>query len=412
MGNVEAVRAILPEGVLVDAVVKADAYGHGAVGVASWLETQGAVDGLCVATVDEGLELRRAGLRLPILVLYVVPAERAVEAAAAGLTLTVGEPRLLDETVAALAAAGVLDPERPVDVHVEIETGLGRAGVEPPNAAAIAERIAAVPGLRLGGVWSHLAAPGDRDRSGAQRDRFEQAVDAVSPGLGGRTHLGHLAATGGLLASSVPSYDRVRLGLGLYGLVPDGLQPAGKGTAAAAGLRPVMSLHARPIRVADLPAGAGVSYGPTFETSRPSRIATLPIGYGDGWPRSLSNRAEAIVRGLRVPLVGNVAMDAVMADVTDVPGLQVDLDDAFTLLGEGGGSDSRVTPPITAGELAQVRTTVTWEVVTAMARRLPRVYHAAAVPVGMRTLTEEVYPWLPVSSSGTATSATSRSTRS
>ena len=143
-----------------------------------------------------------------------------------------------------------------------------------------------------------------------------------------------------------------------------------------------MSLHARPVRVADLPAGWGISYGPTFRTARPSRIATLPLGYGDGWSRQLSNRASALVRGRRVPLVGNVAMDAVMADVTDVPGPPVDGNDEFVLLGRPG--DERIT----AEDLARERTTNSWEVVTAMARRLPRVYHAAAGPVGLRTLTE------------------------
>ena len=146
--------------------------------------------------------------------------------------------------------------------------------------------------------------------------------------------------------------------------------------------RPVMSLVARAVRVADLPAGTGISYGPTFRTARPSRIATLPLGYGDGWSRALSNRAGALVRGLRVPLVGNVAMDAVMVDVTDVPGPPVDLGDEFVLIGRSG--DERIT----VEELARRRTTNTWEVVTAMSRRLPRVYHAAAGPVGLRTLTE------------------------
>ena len=152
------------------------------------------------------------------------------------------------------------------------------------------------------------------------------------------------------------------------------------------GLHPVMSLVARPVRVAELPAGWGISYGPTFRTARPSRIATLPLGYGDGWSRQLSNRASALVRGRRVPLVGNVAMDAVMADVTDVPGPPVDGGDEFVLLGASG--DERVT----AAELAQERTTNSWEVVTAMARRLPRVYHAAAGPVGLRTLSRAEGP--------------------
>jgi alanine racemase len=134
--------------------------------------------------------------------------------------------------------------------------------------------------------------------------------------------------------------------------------------------------------VTDLPAGAGIGYGPTFRTSRPSRIATLPLGYGDGWSRALSNRASALVRGTRVSLVGNVSMDAVMADVTDVPGPPVGLMDEFVLIGRSG--DERIT----VGTLAQGRTTNSWEVVTDMSRRLPRVYHAAAGPVGLRTLTE------------------------
>jgi alanine racemase len=140
-------------------------------------------------------------------------------------------------------------------------------------------------------------------------------------------------------------------------------------------------------------------------TSRPSRIATLPLGYADGWPRASSNRATALVRGVRVPLVGNVAMDAVMADVTDVPGAPVTVADEFVLLGRHGGDE------ITALELARERTTISWEVVAAMSRRLPRVYTARALAVGIRTLTEDRGRWRS-SRSGTATSAISRSTRS
>ena len=173
----------------------------------------------------------------------------------------------------------------------------------------------------------------------------------------------------------------MRPGLVIYGILPDEL--AGTRLDVAAGrFRPVMSLHARPVRVADLPAGHGISYGPTFITERPSRIATLPLGYGDGFTRANSNRAHALVRGRRVPLVGNVAMDAVMVDVTDVPGAPVGPDDEFVLLGSQGAER------ITAEDLARTRTTNTWEVVSQMSWRLPRVYHAAADPVGSRTIAE------------------------
>jgi alanine racemase len=160
-----------------------------------------------------------------------------------------------------------------------------------------------------------------------------------------------------------------------------------------------MSLHARPVRVVDLPEGHGVSYGPTWRAPRPSRIATLPLGYGDGWPRSLSNRAEALVRGIRVALVGNVAMDAVMADVTDVAGPPVTTADEFVLLGRQGDDE------IGAAELARSRTTNSWEVVTAMSSRLTRVYDAPAGLAGTRPLVASEDRWLG-SNSGTETSAT------
>jgi alanine racemase len=189
-----------------------------------------------------------------------------------------------------------------------------------------------------------------------------------------------VAASGGLL-TGVPGYGGVRPGLSIYGIVPDELAGRAHRAPDADRFRPVMSLHARPVRVIDLPAGHGVSYGPTFTTSRPSRIATLPLGYGDGYARAFANRGEALVRGHRVPLVGSITMDAVMADVTDVPGPPVGPRDEFVLL--GSQDDERIT----VEDLARLRTTNTWEVVTQMSGRLPRVYHAAAGAIGLRTLT-------------------------
>jgi len=403
--NTAAIRSGLPHGVRLEPVVKADAYGHGALGTASWLETCG-VDGFSVATLDEAVELRRGGIRLPILVLYPVPPDLAPDAAGLDVALTAGDMDLLARTLAAIrrGRGGGSDQSHPLTIQVEVETGLGRGGFDEgdlPNALAA---IADAPDVRLAGIWSHLSAAGDRSRTSAQHARFERALATLGtsdPDVA----LRHIAASGGLLAASVPPFDSVRLGLSTYGLIPDGLTADPSLIAAAQRLEPAMSLHARAVRVVDLPAGHGVSYGPSFETSRPSRIATLPIGYGDGWPRELSNRAEALVRGVRVPLVGTVAMDAVMAEVTDVPGPPVGVDDEFVLFGEQDGHR------ITALDLAQRRTTISYEVVTAMARRVARVYYRSAVPVGLRTLTEETYAWR-LSNSGTETSATSRWTRS
>ena len=398
--NLDLVRRVVGPGVLVQPVVKADAYGHGMIPVARALTDAGA-DGLCVATFDEAAALRDAGIETRLIVLYPIPPERAVEAARRQIAVAVGDQGLLDELLARLGATGQSAPD--LELELEVETGLGRGGLPPELVVDAVSRIAAAAGARLVGLWSHLQASETADRTARQVERFEAAAaDLVAAGL--PIPRRHLAASGGLLLPGIPFYDAVRPGLMIYGLPPDEIEPADLPPAAEE-LRSVMSLRARPVRVADLPAGHGISYGPTFTTGRPSRIATLPLGYGDGWSRALSNRADALVRGLRVPIVGNVAMDAIMVDVTDVPGAPVGTDDEFVLLGEQGSER------ISAGELARSRTTNSWEVVTTMSRRLPRVYDAAAGPVGLRTLIATEDRWLG-SNSGTETSASSRSTRS
>jgi alanine racemase len=390
--NLAALRRALPEGNRLDVVVKADAYGHGAVPIARALEGFGRPpDGLAVATFDEAVELREAGLELAILVLYPVPPERAAEAARRRIALTASDPVLLERTLASLEqarlsarAAGRRRPPHRLDLQIEVESGLGRAGILPAEVPAAAARIIAAPGVHLAGIWSHLQAPADRGRSADQVAVLTGTISRLAE-AGIRVPLGHLGASGGVLAGSSPPFDGVRIGLGLYGLLPDELPDLTTaadrpGERLAGELQPILALHARPVRVVDLPAGSGISYGPSFTTGRPSRIATLPVGYADGWPRSLSNRAEALVRGRRVPLVGSVAMDALMADVTDLPGPAVTVDDEFVLIGRQGDEEIR------AAEVARARTTISWEVVSAMARRLPRVYHAGLVPLSVRTL--------------------------
>jgi alanine racemase len=372
-------------------VVKADAYGHGGVPVARALAANGA-DGLCVATLDEAIALRVARITQPIVVLYPIPPSLAPEARRRRIAVTAGDPALLGALLASLPRApdGRTDDAPPLALELEVETGLGRGGLSGVGLLQAARAIEATPGARLAGLWTHLQAPEDAPRTAAQLERFERAGDELRS-AGVDLPARHVAATGGLLLDGVAALDGVRPGLAVYGLVPDELLP-GSGAPegdmpptrpGAAGLRPILSLFARPVRVADLPAGTGISYGPTFVTRRPSRIATLPLGYGDGWPRSLSNRAGALVRGIPVPLVGNVAMDAVMADVTDVPGEPVTVHDEFVLIGAQGPAR------ITAAEVAAARGTNSWEVVTSLGARLPRVYHAASVPREIRTLVSD-----------------------
>jgi alanine racemase len=404
--NLAVMREAVGPGVRVEPVVKADAYGHGAIPVARALEAAGA-DGLSVATLDEAYELREAGISLPLLVIYPVPPDQAAAAARSRIAVSVGAGRLLDRLLDAAARAVAEDPGLPpLAIHVEIETGLGRGGALTDEVASAIRRVAASPGVRLGGIWTHLAAADVASNARAQDERFGRALGpALGPvryGSDPEAVRRHLAGSGGVLGGDVARWDAARVGLSIYGLVPDTLVVPASIATTATRLRPVMALKARAVRVASLPAGHGVSYGPTFVTTRPSRIATLPVGYADGWRRFLSDRSEGLVRGVRVPLVGRVAMDAVMLDVTDVPGPPVDEDDEFVLLGEQAGDR------ITALELAATGGTISYEILAGMSRRLPRVYHAAGLPVEVRTLAGGRSEWH-ASSSGTATSATSRS---
>ena len=380
VSNARLLAGSLAPGIRLEAVVKADAYGHGAVPVARALVAAG-VESLSVATFDEGLELRQAGVTVPILILFPIPPELVPAAMRHCLSVTAGDQTLLDRTLAVLdgLTADDVPADRELAVHLEVETGLGRGGLHSTEVPAAAAAIEASPRARLTGLWSHLQAAGDADRTADQAARLGVASSMLEE-VGVTMPDRHLAASGGMLAASAPAFDVVRIGLAMYGIVPDGLGVAERHAATAAGLRPILSLRARPVRVADLPAGTGVSYGPTFVTSRPSRIATLPLGYADGLPRCLSNKAQVLVRGGRVPAVGTVAMDAVMIDVTDVPGPPVTVDDEFTLIGRQNGES------IDAVEVAQWGNTISYEIVTAMSGRLPRVYYAAARAVQMRVV--------------------------
>jgi len=365
--NVRVLAGLAGPAARVAAVVKADAYGHGLVPAARAFLAGGAAM-LCVATVDEALELRVAGIDAPVLLLYPAPRAALPDLVALGITIPVsseeGARELID--LAVRPGSGLV---RPLTIHLEVETGLTRMGVPADRCAAVAAALAATPGIALEGLWSHLSRPDDPLVSAAQAAALERAATAIRS-VGVEIPMRHLAASGGLLAGTAAAHQLVRPGLALYGVVPDDLPIPPERAAAVASLRPAMSLHARPIRLLDVEPGVAVSYGGRWVAERPSRIMTLPVGYGDGYARGTGPGAEVIVAGRRAPIVGSIAMDALMVDVTDVAGVGPDAD--VVLLGSQGAER------IDAQELARWRTTITWEVLTAMAMRIPRVYHASA----------------------------------
>ena len=354
--NLATIRDRAP-GAEVIAVVKANAYGHGAVEVARTLVGDG-VERIAVATIDEAAELRAAGITAPILLLWGVGSPEAASVAELDL-----EPVVYDELGIELLEAAAARADTRIGVHLEVDTGLGRQGATPDDAVQLATRIARSARLAISGTMSHLAVPGEDDAyTEVQALRLARVVDAmrsagVDPGIV------HINATAGILAGGAPFADAVRPGLALYGLLPSWAVDRDPG------LQPVLSLRATPLRIFDLAAGEGIGYGLRFRADRATRIATLGIGYGDGWPRAHANNGWALVRGVRAPLVGAVSMDGLTVDVGGIDG--VTYGDEFVLIGAQG--DARIS----ADEVAAERRTINYEVTTALRRRLPRLHRGA-----------------------------------
>ncbi len=336
------------------AVVKANAYGHGDVPVAETLLANGA-ERLAVATISEAQRLRSAGIGAPILVLWALGDAEADAALSADVEATVYAERDLEPLERAAAQAG-----QRASVHLKLDSGLGRQGIEPDRALELGLRITRSRHLRLAGTYSHLAVPGEDDAyTDVQLLRLAQALDAmrsagVDPGLV------HVAATGGILAGAAAYADAVRPGLALYGMLPDWARDRNPG------LRPALTLKALPRRLFDLHADEALGYGLRFRTSRTTRIATLGIGYGDGWPRSHANNGFALLHGSRVPIVGAVSMDGLTVDVGEAG--DVTYEDEFVLIGE------QMQARISADEVAAQRRTINYEVTTDLRERLPRVH--------------------------------------
>ena len=332
------------------AVIKADAYGHGAVPVARRLAAEGA-PGLCVALPEEGLELREAGIRLPILILGGTYGNGATDILHFGLTPVVHDL----EQVERLHEAG---GGRKVSVHLKIDTGMSRLGVPDHELARFLWRARRYPSVVFDGLMSHLAfAEYDGEATEDQLRRFRRAL-AVAEGMGVEPKVVHLANSAALLRFRETHFDVVRPGLALYGVSP--LPGHGEG------LRPVMRVQTQVVQIRSLEAGEKVSYGGTFTTTRPTRVAVLPVGYADGISQRLANVGPVLVRGQRAPIVGKVCMDMCMVDVTDAGDLAVG--DEVVLLGAQGDQE------ITASELASIVGTVPHDVLTSVSRRVPRFY--------------------------------------
>jgi alanine racemase len=353
--NCRQVRGLVGPGVAVQAVVKADGYGHGAAAAARAFVEAGA-SMLGVSTVEEGKELRGAGILAPILVLGgVFPGEEADvvadEMAAAVWSI---------ERARALAATAQM-VGRTIAVHVKIDTGMTRLGIDVADAGAFGEALRAIPGLRVAGIFSHFGSADavDTATARAQAERFRRAVDALAS-AGVSSPLIHLANSAAVLSAPAVHCTMVRPGIMLYGYAP------AAHLAARATLRPAMRLRTAVAQTRHVPAGTAVGYGGTFVAARPSTIAVLPLGYADGYHRLASNRASVLVRGRRVPVAGRVCMDHTMIDVTDAGDIAAG--EPVVVFGRQRGD------AIGADEVAGWCDTIPYEVLTSIGRRVPRVY--------------------------------------
>ncbi len=381
--NAAVIRRAIPGASRLGLLVKANGYGHG-LEMAARAAVAGGADQLVVATLDEGLTLRAAGIDAPVLVVYPVAPEAVGEAVEAGLETSVSGLASARRTLGAWAA---LDPRPTAGVlalHVEVDSGMNRGGVRPESLAEVIRMIDETPATRIAGIWSHLADGSDAARSGDQVQRFESALAGVAAG-GRPIPIRHLAATEGIFAGTAPAYDMARVGLAFYGELGLGVRPTPALAPLAADLRPAMTVAARPVRLEPIEAGGSVGYGGEWTAVRPSVIATLPIGYADGWTRAYWPGAFALLRGRRVPLVGRVSMDSVGVDVTDAAtDGEVTMDEPFVLLGSQG--DDRITPD----ELARLRRSIPNEVFTSFGARLPRVYLDLGEVVGVSRQADRV----------------------
>jgi len=356
--NFRQVKQRVSPAARVMAVVKANAYGHGAVECARRLAREGA-DWFGVALPEEGIELRASGITQPILCLAGYWPGQAAACIQHRLTPVAYRIEMIEALDHASENAGVV-----TDVHVKVDTGMGRLGVRFDQLGEFVAALAQFRNVRVDGIMTHLAAADDMTCEPLTHDQIQRFEDAVVifRDHGYRPTYQHLANSAGVYGHREAWGNLVRPGGVLYGLWRDVLPPS----ISDGGLRPVMSLHSRICLLKWVPPGETIGYGCTFEASRRSLIATLPIGYHDGYMRGLSNRAHVIVRGVFAPVVGRVSMDLTLIDVTNVPGVEVD--DQVTLLGQ----NAELTIP--AEELARIAGTLSYEVTCGIGERVPRVY--------------------------------------
>ncbi len=354
--NFNVIQSKLPEGCEVMAVIKADAYGHGAVEIARFLEGKCRIFG--IATVEEAAELRNAGITAPLLILGYTSPDLYQKALHYNTELTLFSYE--DALVLNDICAGTGTCAR---AHIAVDTGMGRIGFRVTERDADeAAKIFSLENIRVEGLFSHYATSDSKDKQYAnyQKHLFDKFSDMLAI-RGCRPEIKHLSNSAGIIDIDDSCYDLVRAGIIIYGLYP-----SDEVVKEEFPLRPVMELVTHISHVKTLPEGSGVSYGATYVTNKDTRVATLPVGYADGYPRSLSGKGYVLIGGEVCPILGRICMDQMMVDVSGVPDAKTG--DPVVLIGSMGDRT------ITVEEISELAGSFNYEFVSCVARRVPRVY--------------------------------------
>lgn len=355
--NVRSLKSLTAPGVKFMAVVKANGYGHGVIQVANVALNNGA-ERLAVAILNEGLQLRKAGFGVPILILGYTPPEQVAEVVKNNLTQTVYT--LQDAKALSWAA---VQQRKTARVHIKIDTGMSRIGFLPgPDSVNQIKEISKLPNLTVEGIYTHFADADNDDKSYTNKQfmLFKNMLFQLEQ-HGVQIPLRHCANSAALIDLPETHLDMVRVGISLYGYYPSELVDKSR-----VQLKPAFTLKAQLAHVKEVPAGTRVSYGCTFTTEKFSKIGTVPLGYADGYPRAMANKGEMLIRGHKVPVIGRVCMDQCLVDVSQIP--EVQTGDEVVIIGSQGNAI------LTAEDFAEKIGTINYEVVCMISSRVPRIY--------------------------------------
>ncbi len=359
--NIESIKKQIHGQTQIVAVIKADGYGHGAVPIAQMLETDSRVWGYAVATAQEAMTLRQNGIKKPVLILaYTFPSAYG-ELIQNDIRLTAFTLEMAQD----MSKEAVRQKKR-CRVHIKMDTGMTRIGMQPDgDSISVIKQIAALEHIEIEGIFTHFARADETDRTKAyeQLRQFQDFTARLEETAGLRIPMKHCSNSAGIVEMPEANMDAVRAGIILYGLWPsDEVRQHGKIV-----LRPSLGLKSRIVFIKTVPAGREISYGGTFTTKRSTRVATICVGYGDGYPRSLSNKGYVLVNGQRAPILGRVCMDQFMVDITDIKGT-VQTQDEVTLIGKDMGEE------ITMEALGELSGRFNYELACDLGKRIPRVY--------------------------------------